>query len=103
MFNLEECFFLYFRYFENPHPPREVVLDCVNRLRKQVVHSLKHKSPEQRLNLEFQYDVYDYLFAGKGKPSEQKNWTLFENKILPMLVYLRIGIVTITNMGMVLR
>ena len=30
--------------------------------------------------LEFRHDVYDYLFAGKGKPSEQKNWTLFQKQ-----------------------
>jgi hypothetical protein len=47
-------------------------------LRREVVDSLRHRWPEQRVTVEFRHDVYNFLFAGKGKPAEQMHWTLFE-------------------------
>ncbi|XP_028418649.1 chromobox protein homolog 8-like [Dendronephthya gigantea] len=68
------------RYFENPKPHTNDVIECVDRLRKEVVASLKHRWPEQKLTVEFRHDVYNYLFGGKGKAAEQKSWTLFEEQ-----------------------
>jgi hypothetical protein len=57
-----------------------VVEECIDRLRQEVIDSLKHKWPEQRITLEFRHAVFNFLFNGKGKPAGQKNWTLFEEK-----------------------
>ena len=40
----------------------------------------KKKWPEQRLTPEFRHDANNFLFAGKGKPVEQRSWTLFEEQ-----------------------
>lgn len=44
------------------------------------LEALRHKGPEQRILLEFRHDVFKYLFYGMGKPAEQKQWTLYEEK-----------------------
>ena len=42
-----------------------------------LMDALRHKGPEQRFTFEFQQDVYKYLFHGKGRTAEEKNWNLF--------------------------
>lgn len=39
-----------------------------------------NKGSEQRFSLEFRHDVFIYLFDGLGKLTEQKQWTLCEEK-----------------------
>lgn len=42
--------------------------------------ALRHKGAEQRISLEFRHDVFMYLFNGLGKPAEQKQSTLYDEK-----------------------
>ena len=67
-------------YFEKPDPPFDVVQQCVDRLRMAALEVLRHKGPEQRILLAFRHDVFKFLFYGMGKPAEQKQWTLYEEK-----------------------
>ena len=55
-----------------------MVEESIDHLRREVVDSLKHRWPKQRVTVEFRHDVYNFLFTGKGKPAEQMHWTLFE-------------------------
>lgn len=73
-------FYLYPRYFSKPSPSSNVVEECVDRLRTAIMSSLKHRWPEQKVTIEFRHDVFVFLFGGKGKPAEQRNWTLFEEQ-----------------------
>ena len=50
----------------------------MDRLRVSVLDCLRHKGPTQSLSLEFRHDVFKFLFHGKGRAAEEKNWTLFE-------------------------
>jgi hypothetical protein len=43
-------------------------------MRRQVVESLKHKYPEQRITFEFRHDVFDFLFNGLGRKQNQWLW-----------------------------
>lgn len=47
-------------------------------LRHGILESLRHKSPEQRITMEFRHDVFKYLFHNKGRKSPEKYWTLYE-------------------------
>lgn len=49
-------------------------------LRTDIMSSLKHRWPEQKVTMELRHDVFVFLFGRKGKPAEQKNWTLFEEQ-----------------------
>ena len=71
---------LYTRYFERPDPSVDIVQKCVDRLRREILDTLRHKGPEQKLSIEFRHDVFQFLFHGFGKAAEQKQWTLFESK-----------------------
>ena len=51
-------------------------------MRREVIEALRHRSPEQRITMEFRHDVFKYLFRGKGKKSKEKNWILFDEKDL---------------------
>ena len=42
--------------------------------------SLKHRWPEQKVKIEFRHDVFVFLFGGKGKPAEQRNWTAYKEQ-----------------------
>ncbi|CAB3981177.1 Hypothetical predicted protein [Paramuricea clavata] len=66
------------RYFEKPDPSQDVVLDCVDRLRREILSCLKRKGPQQRISIDFRHDVYKFLFVGKGKQAEQRGYILFE-------------------------
>ena len=58
----------------------DIVQKCVDRLRREILDTLRHKGPEQKLSIEFRHDVFQFLFHGFGKAAEQKQWTLFESK-----------------------
>ena len=47
-------------------------------MRLTLLEALRHKGPEQKVSLEFQHDVFKYLFSGRGRAATEKNWTLFE-------------------------
>ncbi|CAB4031911.1 Hypothetical predicted protein [Paramuricea clavata] len=66
------------RYFEKPDPSQDVVLDCVDRLWREIMSCLKRKGPQQRISIDFRHDVYKFLFVGKGKQAEQRGYILFE-------------------------
>ena len=71
--------FIYFsRNFDSPRPERDIVQSCVDRMRLTLLEALKHKGPEQKVCLEFQHDVFKYLFCGRGRVAAEKNWTLLE-------------------------
>lgn len=40
--------------------------------------ALRHRGPTQTLSLEFRHDVFKYLFKGKGRNAEERNWRLFD-------------------------
>lgn len=65
------------RYFNKPCPQPEVIQECIDRMRIEVMLALKRKGPKQKLTLAFRHDVYNFLFNGKGKPAEQLGWMLF--------------------------
>lgn len=67
-----------FHNFSNPHPPLNVVQECVGRLKTEVICALKHKWPKQKLTLEFRHDAYSLWSNGKWKPAEKQGWMLFE-------------------------
>ena len=54
------------------------VQECVDRLRVSLLDALKHKGPTQAISLEFCHDIFKYLFNGKGRHAEEKNWQLYE-------------------------
>lgn len=66
------------RYFASPKPELAIIQQNVDRLRHGILECLRHKSPEQRITMEFRHDVFKYLFHSKGRKSPEKNWTLFE-------------------------
>ena len=49
----------------------------MDRMYVSLMDAQRHKVPEQRLTLEFQHDVYKYLFLDKGRTAEEKNWNSF--------------------------
>lgn len=73
-------FAIFHRYFKEPNPPLDLVQSSVDRLRMAALDALRHKGAEQRISLEFRHDVFRYLFNGLGKPAEQKQWTLYDEK-----------------------
>ena len=50
----------------------------MNRLRVSLLGALQQKSSAQCISLEFRHDVFKYLFNGKGRPAQEKNWQLYE-------------------------
>ena len=66
------------RYFASPKPELAIIQENVDRLRHGILECLRHKSPEQRITMEFRHDVFKYLFHSKGRKSPEKNWTLYE-------------------------
>ena len=81
-----------------------MIEEFVDRMRVSLMDALRHKGPEQRLTLEFQHDVYKYLFHAKGKTAEEKNWSSFyENDFCRLLGYQLIGTAYMTNMRMELK
>ena len=71
---------LHTRYFERPGPSVDIVQECVDRLRREILDALWHKGPEQKLSIEFRHDVFQFLFHGFGKAAKQKQWILFQSK-----------------------
>ena len=51
-----------------------MIEECVDRICVSLMDALRHKGQEQRFTLEFQHDVYKYLFHSKGRTAEEKNW-----------------------------
>ena len=64
-------------YFNSPKLGKDMIEECVDRMCVSLMDALRHKAPEQRLSLEFQHDAYKYLFRGKGRTAEEKNWNSF--------------------------
>jgi hypothetical protein len=71
---------LHARYFEKPEPLQDVIQDCVDNLRREVLDALRHKGPMQRICVPFRHDVFHFLFDGLGRVAEQKQWTLYNVK-----------------------
>ena len=65
-------------YLESPKRGKEIIEECVDRMRVSLLDALRHKGPEGRLTLEFRDVVYKYLFYGKESRSKEKNWCLFD-------------------------
>ena len=61
----------------SPKLGKDMIEEFVDRMCVSLMGALRHKGPEQRLTLEFQHDVYKYLFHAKGKTAEEKNWSSF--------------------------
>lgn len=53
-------------------------MDYVDRMRIALLDTLRHKGPAVSVSLEFRHDVFKFLFKGKGRQAEERNWTLFE-------------------------
>lgn len=56
----------------------DTVQEYVDRLRVSLLDALRHKGPTQSVSLEFRHDVFKYLFNGKGRRGEERNWQLYE-------------------------
>ncbi|CAB4030190.1 Hypothetical predicted protein, partial [Paramuricea clavata] len=68
------------RYFEKPKPLQDVIQDCVDNLRREVLDALRHKGPMPRICVPFRHDVFHFFFDGLGRVAEQKQWTLYNVK-----------------------
>ena len=77
-----------------------MVEECVDRLRREVVNSLKHKWPEQRLTPEFRHDAYNFLFAGKGSLPSKEAGHYLRNKISQNVNFQQTRIVCMTSTRM---
>jgi len=55
------------RSYEDPSPPYRVITDNVSSLVSSIQHSLKlGVNRSCKFSLEFTYDVFNFLFSGKG-------------------------------------
>ena len=43
-----------------------------------LLDTLCHKGPVLSVSLEFRHDIFKFLFHGKGKKAEKRNWILYE-------------------------
>ena len=64
-------------YLNSPKLGKDMIEECVDRICVSLMDALRHKGQEQRLTLEFQHDVYKYLFHSKGRTAEEKNRNSF--------------------------
>lgn len=88
-------------YFESPKPGKEIIGECVDRMRVSLLDVLRHRGPEQRLTLEFRHDVINICFLGKEGMLRKRTGVCLMTMILVNACYHLIGTVYMTSMGMV--